>query len=133
MSAPIAYGLVGQAVWSQSSAWPSRPIKLIVLAVTGPTRLASFPDAPTLTELGHPAANMMSTFGFFASSKVPSDILKHINDEINKVLSHADVVDKLLKQDNIVRTQTPEQFAQLIQSQHRELGTLIRDTGIKAE
>ena len=103
--------------------------KLRVLAVTGPARLPSFPDVPTFTELGHPAANMTSTFGFFASSKVPPEIVKRLGDEINKVLSLPDVVDKLLKQDNIVRTQTPEQFTQLIQSQHREIGALVRETG----
>jgi tripartite-type tricarboxylate transporter receptor subunit TctC len=107
--------------------------KLRVLAVTGPSRLPSFPDAPTFSELGHAAANMTSSFGFFASAKVASEILTRLHDQINKVLSQPEIVDKLRKQDNIVRTQTVEQFTQLIQLQHREIAALVRATGIKAE
>lgn len=107
--------------------------KLRVLAVTGPARLPSFPQVPTVTELGFPAVNMTSTFGFFGSARMSPEIVRRLNQAINTALGRPELIERLLKDDNIVRTATPEQFAQTIQSQHREIGALVRAAGIKAE
>lgn len=40
--------------------------RLKALALGAPTRHPMFPELPTLSELGHPAANRWSTFGLFA-------------------------------------------------------------------
>jgi len=40
--------------------------RLKALALGAPTRHPMLPELPTLSELGHPAANRWSTFGLFA-------------------------------------------------------------------
>lgn len=107
--------------------------KLRVLAVTGPARLPSFPAVPTLGELGHAGANMTSSFGFFAPARIAPELLKRLNAEINSILARPEVADKLVKLDNVVLSQTPDQFARQIHAQYRDIGALIRETGIKAE
>jgi tripartite-type tricarboxylate transporter receptor subunit TctC len=107
--------------------------KLRVIAVTGAARLPSLPHISTLAELGVPGANLTSSFGVFGPAKLPSELIRRLNREINTILTQQDFVERLAKLDNLVLGETPEQFALAIQTQYRELGALIRETGIKIE
>jgi tripartite-type tricarboxylate transporter receptor subunit TctC len=107
--------------------------KLRVLAVAAPQRLPAFPDSPTFIELGHPDANLSSTFGFFAPAKTPADVLKRINTEVNKVLADKDVQERLTKLDNIVSPGTAEQFTAQVQREFDANAKVVKDAGIKIE
>ena len=49
--------------------------KLRALAVTGPRRMAAFPDAPRLAEAGIPGVEITTWFGLFAPANTPADIV----------------------------------------------------------
>ncbi|MCE5262979.1 MAG: tripartite tricarboxylate transporter substrate binding protein [Deltaproteobacteria bacterium] len=57
---------------------------LTALATASPNRLATLPDVPTLKELGYGDATFESYDGLMASSKVPKDRLKILNDAVGK-------------------------------------------------
>jgi hypothetical protein len=44
-----------------------------------------------------------------------------------------EVTERLVKQDNVMLVQSPERFAQLVQTQHREIGALVQEIGLKPE
>jgi tripartite-type tricarboxylate transporter receptor subunit TctC len=67
------------------------------LAVMSPKRHPAIPDVPTLAEAGFPDYYASSWVGFFVPSATPAGINAKLNDEINKVVSNADVRARLEK------------------------------------
>ena len=107
--------------------------KLRVLAVTGPARLSSLPEMPTLAELGHPLANLTSLFGLFAPAKMPQDQVQRLNTELNKVLAQKDTQERLTKLDNVVTSGSPTQFQAIIQGESAANARIVREAGIRLE
>lgn len=107
--------------------------KLRVLAVTGPHRVASLPQVPTLAELGYPEANLTSLFGFYAPSSMPAAIVRQLNADINKVVAEPEVQEQLRKLDNVVSTGTPEQFAAVVRRDYAANARIVKAANIKAE
>jgi len=56
--------------------------RLRALATLENTRLAAFPDLPTLTESGFPALGIMNWYGAFFSSKTPTDVVSFWEKEL---------------------------------------------------
>ena len=67
------------------------------LAVTTPNRIEDIPDAPTMTELGYPAATFASYDGFVTSSKIPKERLEVILAAFEKSMKDPEVQDGLKK------------------------------------
>ena len=107
--------------------------KLRVLAVTGPRRLPSMPQVPTVAELGYPEANLTSLFGCYGPASLPPEAVRRLNADINQVLAEKDVQDQLRKLDNVVSTGTPQQFAAVVEKEHAANARIIRQANIKAE
>lgn len=59
--------------------------KVRVLANSGATRLAAFPDAPTMKELGYDVEVYLWT-GLFAPKDVPAPVLKVLRDAVRKAV-----------------------------------------------
>lgn len=57
-----------------------------VLAVTSAARMASLPNVPTMTEVGHPSVDVNSFVAVFAQAKTDPAILDRLNREIIKAL-----------------------------------------------
>ena len=104
-----------------------------MLAVTGPRRLPSLGQVPTLAELGYPEANLTSLFGFYAPASTPPDVVRRLNTDINKVLADKDTQEKLAKLDNVVSAGTPQQFAAVIEREHAAHARVAKDANIRAE
>jgi len=107
--------------------------KLRVLAVGAPSRLDALPQVPTLAELGYPAANLVSLFGFFAPAGVPQPVLERLNAEINKALALADVRTRLTGSDNVPTGGSAADFAKRIAAESENNARIIKAAGIKAE
>lgn len=107
--------------------------KLRVLAVGAPARLETLPQVPTLAELGYPAANLVSTFGFFAPAGVPQPVLERLNSEINKALAAPDVRTRLLASDNVPASGSADDFARRIALESQNNARIIKAAGIKAD
>src|SRR5689334_14304283 len=69
--------------------------RLRVIAVTGMTRSALLPDAPTVNESGLPGFDVTSWYGVFGPSALAKDIVAKVNADIAAILGAQDLKDRL--------------------------------------
>lgn len=107
--------------------------KLRVLAVTGPQRTPAFAQVPTLGDLGFEAANLTSTFGFFAPATTPVAIQQRMHQEINRLLQTNDMQQRLRKLDNMPYPMTQSAFASIVRRDYVANAKVISEAGIQAQ
>ena len=107
--------------------------KLTGLAVTSKARSALAPDIPTVAESGLAGYDVDVWFGLLGPAKMPPAVVEKINRDVNTILANRDIRDKLLQQYYEPMGGTPEQFANLIQTDLVRWGSLIRAVGIKVD
>jgi tripartite-type tricarboxylate transporter receptor subunit TctC len=86
---------------------------------------------PTLAELGVPAANLTSLFGFMAPAGTPPEIVARLNQEVQRALAAADVQHTLRSTDNVALHHSPQEFAALLQQESRNNAAIIRQAHIQ--
>lgn len=106
--------------------------RLRALAVTSlkPTALA--PGLPTLNET-LPGYESVSLNGMFAPVRTPAAIVSLVNQEVARILTRADVKEKLVNAGTDAVTNSPEEFSSVIQSEMAKWGKVIREARIGVE
>ena len=66
--------------------------KVRALAVTSATRMAAFPEVPTMAEAGFPQLDVQLWAGLFAPAGTPPAITKKLEDEMARALKSADLL-----------------------------------------
>jgi tripartite-type tricarboxylate transporter receptor subunit TctC len=107
--------------------------KLRALFITSQKRASTYPDLPTVAELGHPGLEMMQWFGAYAPAGTPDPIIRTLNRELVAILSQPDVRSNLLQQGTEPVGSTPEAFARFIKAEIDRFGALVRSSGATAE
>jgi tripartite-type tricarboxylate transporter receptor subunit TctC len=86
---------------------PLRDGTLRLLATSTATRLAAFPDAPTLAELGFPQATMTQWIGVSAPRGLPAPLAERITAAIPGVLARPEIGGRLEELASAPRQPTP--------------------------
>lgn len=102
-------------------------------AITSASRSPTFPDVPTLQELGYPNFTVDSWFGIVAPAGTPKEIVDKLNATIEKVLSKPEVVEQLDGLGAVTEKNTPEQFGAFISAETKSWGDVIRKGGISVD
>jgi len=104
--------------------------KLRALAVTSlqPTALA--PGLPLLSE-SLPGYESVSLNGMLAPARTPDNIIRQINAEVAKVMTRADIKEKLVAAGTDAMSTSPEEFAAIIRTDMAKWGKVIREAGIR--
>ncbi len=102
------------------------------LAVTSPTRLAAFPDIPTMKELGYPRVDGTVWYGLMAPAGTPKPIIQKLNAESRRVLAMQEVKDKLTLAGIDTAGGTPEEFGKFIRAEFDKWGPVVKAAGVKA-
>jgi tripartite-type tricarboxylate transporter receptor subunit TctC len=103
------------------------------LAVSTLARNASFPDVPTMRELGYPEYDFGAWQGVFLPAGTSMDIVARLNLELNAVLKDAAANATLQKAGFTPVGGSPEQFRQLVVATIDKWGKVVREAKLKAE
>lgn len=107
--------------------------KVRPLAVTGPARIPSLPDVPTMAESGYPGFNVTGWDGLVARTGTPKAIVERLNAELVKAVRSKEVEERFGTLGVDAVSSTPEQFGSLIASEVDRWGTLVRTAGITGQ
>jgi tripartite-type tricarboxylate transporter receptor subunit TctC len=100
--------------------------RLVALAVSGKERAPTLPEVPTISEAGMP--NYEANFGlvFWAPKVTPDALILKFNQALAAALKSPDVVERLLKTDQIVTASTPTDAAARLASDSIKWGEVAR-------
>lgn len=103
------------------------------LAVTSSKRVAEFPDVPTIAEAGFPGFEAPAWWAVLASAKTPPDVVKRMNDELNKVLQNPEIANKLSAQGIEISGGSVDKAKTFIDKQIDVWAKVVRENGIKSD
>lgn len=106
--------------------------KLKLLGITHPQRDPKLPNLPTIGETikGYAAPGW---FGFFAPAGTPPEIVKRLNDEINRAIGLPDVQKTMGTLGLIPKTGSPEEFTTLLKNENEKFARLVKDIGFQPQ
>lgn len=103
------------------------------LAVTSSKRAADLPDVPTIAESGFAGFEAPAWWAVLAPAKTPPEIVKRMNEEINKALKSPEVARRLDAQGIDVLGGTPEAARAFIDRQIDIWAKVVKDNDIKPD
>jgi tripartite-type tricarboxylate transporter receptor subunit TctC len=107
--------------------------KLRALAVTSRARSALMPDLPTVAEAGIPGYEATVWYGIVAPAGTPNDIVRRLNEEINKALKQPDAIAAIGALAGDPAGNTPEEFARIIQADMAIWAEVIKESGARMD
>jgi tripartite-type tricarboxylate transporter receptor subunit TctC len=107
--------------------------KLRPLAVTGTKRHPLLPDTPTFEELGYKGFDGVQWYGIVGPAKMPPDVVKKLNDEINKAIATPELRQRLAGEALEPMPMTPDQFAKFIETDIARWSKLAKERNIHLE
>jgi tripartite-type tricarboxylate transporter receptor subunit TctC len=107
--------------------------KMKPIAITGFKRHPLLPDTPTFEELGYKGFDGVQWYGIVGPAKLPPEITKRLNAEINKALATASLQERLSGEAIEPMPMTPEQFGKFIQADIAHWSALARERKISLD
>ena len=107
--------------------------KLKPLAITGLQRHALLPDLPTFAESGFKGFDGVQWYGIVGPAKLPADITRRLNSEINKAIQSPALQQRLAGEAIAVMPMTPEEFGKFIQADIARWSALARERNIRLD
>lgn len=87
------------------------------LAVTTSSRVAAFPDVPTVAESGVAGFEISSWGGVFAPAGTPKDVVQRIHQALRKTLEAPDTVKKFSDWGLVAKASTPAEFDSFVKAE----------------
>ena len=108
--------------------------KLKAFAVTSSQRSSVLPDTPTIEEAGKlKGFEASSWFGLLAPAGTAPAIIHRLQQEVAKALASPEIKEKLIAQGAIPSGNTPDQFAALIEAEHKKWADVVQASGAKVD
>jgi tripartite-type tricarboxylate transporter receptor subunit TctC len=107
--------------------------KLKALAVSGPKRVATLKDVPTIAEAGYPNLVNEDWVGFMVKVGTPAPVIARLNVAINKALKTDKVRDALANLGTDPGGGTPEEFGVTVRANMEHWAKVAKDAGIKID
>jgi len=107
--------------------------KVTGLGVTTRARSPVLPDLPTIADSGLPGFDFNLWTGLVGPAKMPKDIKEKIAREVARILSLADVKERLLVQGATPHAMPPAQFDAFIKGEVERLAKVVKASGARAD
>jgi tripartite-type tricarboxylate transporter receptor subunit TctC len=106
--------------------------RLRALALGHATRSRVAPDVPIIADT-LPGFNNTSFYGVLAPARTPRDIVMRLNGVLNKTLTQADFVQRMVAQGVDAASSTPEGLTDIVRSETERWRGVIKRAGIVGE
>jgi tripartite-type tricarboxylate transporter receptor subunit TctC len=130
-------GVAGHVPLTIGSVFVTKPFidakRMRPLAVTTSKRTAELPDVPTVAESGYPGFDAPAWWAVLAPAKTPPEIVRRMNEELNKALKSPDVAARLASQGISVIGGSPEVARTFIDKQVDVWTKVVHENNIKAD
>ena len=127
-------GHVPLAIGSVALVKPHIDSKLMrPLAVSTTKRSPDLPNVPTIAESGFAGFEAPAWWAVLAPGKTPPEIIKRMNEELNKALANPDVSKRLVAQGIEISGGSVEKAKTFIDGQIDTWAKVVRDNGIKPD
>jgi tripartite-type tricarboxylate transporter receptor subunit TctC len=100
--------------------------RLLALAVSTAQRSPLFPDVPTVAEVALPGFDYDTWYGLFAPAKTPRPVVNQLNQELARIVSLADVKERMQLQGAIIKRPRPKNSPRCSAPTSRRLRRLPR-------
>jgi len=107
--------------------------KLKLIAVTNAERSPTASDIPTARQAGYPALDLPGLVGFFASPAMSRELRARISEDVRAVATDGEIARRLLATGQVLRANTPDEFAALIERQRAHFVELARAIDLRPE
>ena len=107
--------------------------KMKPIAVTGLKRHPLLPEVPTFEELGYKGFDGVQWYAIVGPARLPPEITKRLNEEINKALATAELRQRLSGEALDPMPMTPEAFGRFMQADINRWAKLAQERNIKLE
>ncbi|PAT40471.1 Bug family tripartite tricarboxylate transporter substrate binding protein [Vandammella animalimorsus] len=124
---PILFDNLPSSLFSVTSG------KLRPIAIAAPERIAALPQVPTFKELGLEPANRMAYYGIVGPKDLPRPIVYKIHAATAKVLSMANVRQRIEDTGAQVISGSPEEFAAQIKAEYEVYEELVKQRKLTLE
>jgi tripartite-type tricarboxylate transporter receptor subunit TctC len=105
-------------------------VKLI--GVTNPVKVPNRPELPLLAD-AVPGYDSRGWFGFVAPAGTPQDVVRTLNEEINRAMRLPDVAQKMTAAGLIITTESAEFFGGLLKTDYEKYGKLVKSIGFQPQ
>jgi tripartite-type tricarboxylate transporter receptor subunit TctC len=127
----------GDLVMSMVDTGPATPLiqdgRVRALAVTSSTRLAAFPNVPTMAELGFKDIEFRYWAGIFAPAGTPVGVVARLETEINRIVKLSDVAAKMASIQVTPTGSTADELSRLVSSDLLRWGAVAETAKIKPQ
>lgn len=114
--------------------WPLvKDGRLRALAITTPQRSPLMPELPTVAEAAVPGYELVGWYGFLAPAGTPKPIVAKLNKALDEALQDKEVRAKLTTMGFEVAGGSPERLGDLMRSESKKWGQVVRDGNIKVD
>ncbi len=103
------------------------------IAVTGPERLADFPDVPTFRELGWPAPDGGSWQGVLVRGGTPAPVVARLSDELRAAMAVPAVAARITALGGVNRAEGPAAFRTWLDAEIETWARVVRANNIRLD
>jgi tripartite-type tricarboxylate transporter receptor subunit TctC len=107
--------------------------KVRIIAVTGPKRVASLPNVPTVSESGLAGYEVETWYGVFTTGGTPAPVVNRLSSEVAQVVNQPQVREAIMKMGMEPAPSSAEEFTRIVLRDMERWGKVVRSVGIKVD
>ena len=107
--------------------------KMRLLAVGAAKRMASYPDTPTIAELGYPGFEAVAWVGAALPAGSPPELRERLSGEIVRIVRTPEFEQRMTTLGMVTRPAGATEFGAYLKSEYERWGRIVRESGARVE